>query len=854
MATVYLARDLKHDRDVALKVLHPELGAVIGADRFLAEIKVTARLQHPHILGLIDSGTADGLLFYVMPFVSGESLRARLQREKQLPIADALRIAGEVASALDYAHRQGIIHRDIKPENVLLHDGQALVADFGIALALTSAGGGRMTQTGMSLGTPNYMSPEQAMGEREITARSDVYSLGAMTYEMLTGDPPFTGSTAQAIMAKVMTEKPTPPSTVRDTVPPQVEAAVLSALAKLPADRWGSAREFADALKYEGTGLRTAGGYATRPVKAPAARTALLLGATLVLGLGGLLGWLARRPPPPSEGFPVEFAIEVDSTYTIDADVSSALALSADGSRLAYLGRTGSTRRIYERQLGVTGVRPIAGTEGASDPFYSPDGEWIGFEGADRSIRRVRSAGGNAEVLAKDLGNIYGGSWGSKGQIVVGAGAPQALYLIQTDGGPPERLTLPDTAKGERHGYPSFLPGGEAVLFSSYTRLGATFVTRIGILTLASRKVTWLDAQGLMPHYLTRGELVYALVDGSLMMQPFDHRKHVVRGPARRVVEGVSLALNAVPVFTASPAGVVVYQPGTADETGLVRVNSVGRPELLFRGPALWSPRFSPAGDRIAYARGAADRAPGGRDIWIYSTRDGTNTRLTHGLTAAVDPSWSADGKWIAFSAREEGDVDLWIAPADGTEAPRHLLRRPNAQVQPIFSADGGSIIFLDAGGQGNSDLLRIGVATDARIDTVVATTFDEAAPALSPDGRWLAYQSAETGEVEIYVRAYPGPGARFLVSTGGGREPAWGPRSGELYYRSGSRSIKARLELGAAMAVRERTLLFEAPFIPGRGNRNFDVSPDGTSFLFLESAAQPRLIVRLNALIAEPR
>ncbi len=253
MATVYLAEDLRHGRKVAIKVLHPELSAVIGGERFLAEIKVTANLQHPHILGLIDSGEADGLLYYVMPYVAGESLRARLIRERQLPVEEALRLSREVASALDYAHRQGVVHRDIKPENTLLQDGAALVADFGIALAVHQAGGSRMTQTGMSLGTPAYMSPEQAMGEREIGARSDVYALGAMTYEMLAGEPPFTGPNSQAIVAKVLTEQPPPLRPKRPTVPPAAEAAIMTALQKLPADRWGSAREFSDALTGAGS-------------------------------------------------------------------------------------------------------------------------------------------------------------------------------------------------------------------------------------------------------------------------------------------------------------------------------------------------------------------------------------------------------------------------------------------------------------------------------------------------------------------------------------------------------------------------------------------------------------------------
>src|SRR5688572_9366752 len=251
MATVYLAHDIKHDRAVAIKVLHPDLGAALGAERFLTEIKTTAKLQHPHILPLLDSGDAAGLLYYVMPVMTGETLRGRLTRERQLPIPEAVRIAREVASALDYAHRQGVIHRDIKPENILLHDGQALVADFGIALAVSTAGT-RMTETGMSLGTPHYMSPEQAMGEREITARSDVYALGAVTYEMLVGEPPFTGPTAQSIVAKVLTEEPRPLLPKRHTIPRHVELAVLTALEKLPADRFATAAEFSNALNNPG--------------------------------------------------------------------------------------------------------------------------------------------------------------------------------------------------------------------------------------------------------------------------------------------------------------------------------------------------------------------------------------------------------------------------------------------------------------------------------------------------------------------------------------------------------------------------------------------------------------------------
>ena len=351
MATVYLAQDVRHDRKVALKVLRPELAAVIGAERFLAEIKLTANLQHPHILPLFDSGEADSYLFYVMPFVEGETLRDRLTREKQLPVPDALRIAGEVASALDYAHRHGVVHRDIKPENILLHDGQALVADFGIALAASKASGSRMTETGMSLGTPHYMSPEQAMGEREITARSDVYALGAVLYEMLTGEPPFTGNTAQAVVARVLTESPRPLATQRHTIPRHVEAAVITALEKLPADRFATAAEFAEALKdktYTSHGSLEAAAAPAAPARHADARLERPSPSALIGGHGRGHGRGALGLAPPGAGpaaHPVQPGAPCDRRrlQPVSNTGGARIAISPDG-RADRLLRTGRGR------------------------------------------------------------------------------------------------------------------------------------------------------------------------------------------------------------------------------------------------------------------------------------------------------------------------------------------------------------------------------------------------------------------------------------------------------------------------------------------------------------------------------
>ena len=344
MATVYLAQDLKHDRQVALKVLKPELGAVLGSERFLTEIKITARLDHPHILTLLDSGAGDGVLYYVLPFVRGESLRVLLNRETQLGVDEALAITRQIASALDYAHRQGVVHRDIKPENILIHEGEAMLTDFGIALAIKEAGGSRLTETGLSLGTPQYMSPEQATGDRQLDARSDLYSLAAVLYEMLTGEPPMTGPTVQAVIAKLLTEMPTRIRTVRGTVPEGVDNAVAKALAKVPADRYATAGDFAKALDPpEPDRLRQWLGE-SRPrvwiTVAAAAACALLA-----------WGWVALRQRPAVEAEPVQI------TFTGNADVP---AISRDGRRLAFVTRDCDSADTCMRTIVVQDLDGVA--------------------------------------------------------------------------------------------------------------------------------------------------------------------------------------------------------------------------------------------------------------------------------------------------------------------------------------------------------------------------------------------------------------------------------------------------------------------------------------------------------------
>ena len=420
MATVYLASDLKHDRKVAIKVLKPELAAVLGAERFVVEIKTTAALQHPHILPLFDSGTADGFLYYVMPYIEGETIREKLNRETQFGVDEAVRIAREIADALDYAHRNGVIHRDIKPENILLHDGRAIVMDFGIALAVSAAAGGRMTETGLSLGTPHYMSPEQATAEKEITGRSDVYSLASVLYEMLAGQPPHIGGAAQQVIMKIITERAQPVTDLRKSVPEDVSAAIAQALEKLPADRFATAAEFFAALAGGSGAVRQ------RPISA-AARTrdtrwrhiAMIAGGVAVASMA-LAAWaMLGRRDDDGTGKRVEFAFRTN----IAANDRAVIAISPDGRRIVQAVKdSNGVSRLLTRELGSTAVTPIPSSEGATEVAFSPDGQWAAYTSnesgqAEIMVRRFpRADEGGKWKLSSDGGHLA--RWSADGRTI----------------------------------------------------------------------------------------------------------------------------------------------------------------------------------------------------------------------------------------------------------------------------------------------------------------------------------------------------------------------------------------------------------------------------------------------------
>ena len=714
MPTVYLADDLKHERKVALKVLKPELFAVVGADRFLHEIKLTANLQHPHILALHDSGEADGLVFYVMPFVEGESLRDKLNREKELSVEETIEITKGVASALDYAHRRELIHRDIKPENILLQDGQPVLADFGIALAVSAAGGIRLTETGLSLGTPHYMSPEQAVGDRELDARSDVYSLACVTYEMLVGEPPHTGPTAQAIVAKLITEKAQHISLHRDTVPAHIDAAVQKALSKLPADRFDTAAHFAEAV-YTPTAVLAAAPAATEAVPSstltielPAAvQTATRLAkgrglpwalvALLAMTVGILVPRFARTNASASP-HPVRFSVTLPPEEQI-ADLPGVL-LTRDGTAMLLAATRNDTTRLYIRYLNRQEIVPIAGTEGIDQrPFLSPDGQWIAFR-ADTKLKKVSIDGGTPLELA-DARTFFGGSWGANDTLVYSPSYSGGLWQVGADGGTPVELTTPDSAQGELgHWWPQILPGGNEVLFTNFST--PIDRARISVLSLQTGEQKDLVPGAIFGCYLPTGHLAFVRAQ-TLMAVPFDVSRLEVTGATVPVLDDVAMDPEQGKAGIAfSDNGILAYMPASVwnAKSLLLWVDRAGNEELVIETPDLYGePRLSPDGQRLAYSI-----YRGNRDVVVRDLARGVSTPLVRGDAAEFGPLWTPDGERVIYqSDRPPYDIFWRDSDALGPEVP--LLQNEYDNHASSVSPDGKTLAYVENNVETQADI-----------------------------------------------------------------------------------------------------------------------------------------------------
>jgi Tol biopolymer transport system component len=851
MATVYLAHDVRHDRPVALKVLRPELAAVIGGERFLAEIKTTANLQHPHILSLFDSGEAEGTVFYVMPYVEGESLRDRLTRERQLPVEEAVRIAQEVADALAYAHGHGVIHRDIKPENILLHGGHALVADFGIALAVSrSEGGTRMTETGMSLGTPHYMSPEQAMGEREITPRADIYALGCVLYEMLTAEPPFTGATAQAIIARVMTEEPRSLTLQRRTIPPHVEAAVRKALEKLPADRFSTAAAFAEALANPSFGAGAAttlgaahpvvprsGGWQTRLRDPFVLVPSLGLLAALAVAVG-----LARREAPAAVP-PIRYVLAATDSTRPASNYPWPAAISPDGGTVVYtVGGGGATSgQLYALRSDQIEPTPIPGTVGAYQPYFAPDGSWLAFEqnGKERKVR----LDGSQPVTITAAGGANGADWTARDQIVLGAQGPfHGLSIVSAAGGDAVVLTHPDTAHGERdHLWPVAAADGRSVFFTIWT--GSNASSRLAVASIPGGRVTPLGIAGIRPLALLDGTLLYVQADGEVMAARLNGALRKVVGQPFPVHDPVPVTqgLNGNSgIFVSRGGAMVTSQGGTSGR--MVWVGPGGRVEPVMPGVhVLTSPRLAPDGRRIAVVVSDEGRS----DLWVYDPALATFSKLTNvGTVTSVE--WSADGSRVVYAATGEGQTgEVWSQATSGGAPAERLFGQPYVTPEASLSPDGKSLLLvaLPANFFG---VYRVPLDSSRVARPYASATANELFPRFSPDGRWVALASDESGRFEVYVQSYPDPSARIQVSVAGGGEPVWSSDGTRLFYRSGTAVIAARVTLSPSFRLLGRdTVLASFSALGGSFASDYDVSRDGMRILAIEPQSNDyRLVV----------
>ena len=818
MATVYLADDLKHERKVALKVLKPELAAVVGAERFLAEIKTTANLQHPHILPLHDSGEADGFLFYVMPFVEGESLRERLDREHQLPVDETVQIAKNVAEALDYAHKQGVIHRDIKPANILLQAGKPVISDFGIALAVGVAGGRRLTETGLSLGTPHYMSPEQATGDLNVGTATDIYALGCVLYEMLVGEPPYTGSTPQAILGKIIARESPSVAAERSAVPGNVDAAVHVALSKTPADRFPTIGRFAEALNAPSFTLPTR---RSPPAASSSLRRYAWPSTAVAAAVLAVFGWVRT----PTIGMTTRMQISLPESQRLgrSGGQTYALDISRDGSRLVYIGEEDGETRLYLRHLDSFDLQALPGTERARQPFFSPDGAWVGFF-TESELRRVSVSGGAPIRVARlPEGNSGGASWGVDQTILYCVG--ESVYSVPVAGGEPVEYPLPgvlvgmtgreDQADivGVRPLWPHFLPGGEQAL--------VTLASVTAVLDLRSGEYRYLFAGG-QARYLPTGHLLYNGGQERALLVPFDLDRMELQGPSIPAAEDVFRgpgggALN----LAVSDNGTLVFVRGGFERT-LVLVDRNGRETPVAVDPRGYRfPRLSRDGVRLAVT---VDPRPS--DLWIVDLDRGIAERQP---TEDHDGwgVWAPDGNRLAFY---------------NSTNPRHLWVRDYPFVDPavpIGGPDHASIFPLSwtpddrllASGGGRITAVSI---ADGTVQDLINDAF-EAIPRISPNGEWVAYVSDLTGVNEVYAVAYPEPDERHLVSQGGGTDPNWSSDGTELFYRSGNSIMAVNVRTSPLFEVlSEPITLFSIPYDFFQDG-NWTVRPNG-QFVMIRS------------------
>ncbi len=870
MGEVYKARDTRLDRIVAIKVLPTHLADRAELrERFEREARTVAGLNHPHICTLHDIGQQDGIDYLVMEYLEGETLAHRVQKGP-LPLVQVLQYAIEISDALDKAHRKGVTHRDLKPGNIMLTKTGTKLLDFGLAklkqeaapanvqLSELPTASDPLTAKGTIVGTLQYMAPEQLEG-KEVDARTDIFAFGAVVYEMGTGKRTFEGKTQASVISAIMSSDPPPMSSLQPMTPPALDHLVKTCLAKERDERWQTAHDITKQMKWlaeGGSQAVSASPTAVKGVRALGRRGLIVsVGALLLVAvITGLAVWnlkpASTLPPKPVSRFTI--TLPPDQQLAVPEN-GPAVALSPDGKLIAYVARQGGTQQVYLRAMDSSEARPIPDTEGAvggtsyTEPFFSPDSQWMGFF-AGGKLKKVSVSGGAALTLC-DVSLTSGASWGSQGTIVLGNfGGP--LQQVSDAGGTPQPLSRLD--KGENiHGWPEFLPGGKAVLFAAGTGGGNNWSdAQIVVQSVGTGERQNLIHGGMYPHYAASGHLVYAQ-GRTLMAAPFDVQRLAVTGATVPLVEGVMQSTaDGDTQYSFSATGSLVYIPGVVESTQLrlVWVNRNGAEQpLAAPARAYVNPRISSDSRRVAVGIAEQDR-----QVWLYDLSRETLTRFTFQGNSNLVPFWTSDGKRIAFTSNKEGQRNLFWQLADGSGGLERLATSEFIQIPGSWSPDGRLLAFTEVNGTTGYDIwvLRLGDTSQGSVQVPSAasvqvrkaepflrTPFNEAAPQFSPDGRWLAYISDESGRKEIYVQPYPGSGGKWQISTEGGVEPLWNRNGRELFYRSGKKMMAVEIATKPSFSAGTPKMLFEGPYqsLPTISTPNYDVSPDGRRFLMLK-------------------
>ena len=897
MGEVYRARDTRLNRDVAIKVLPDAfVGDTERVARFQREAQVLASLNHPGIAqihGVEQLNASQGsAVALVLEFVDGPTLADRIAAGP-VPLDDALPIAKQIAEALDAAHERGIVHRDLKPANIkLTSDGTVKVLDFGLAKAMEEAPGSGLQASGLSmsptitspvmtgggviLGTAAYMSPEQARG-KAVDKRSDVWAFGCVLYEMLTGRRAFDADDVTDVLAFIITKEPD--LTLLPTrTPSAVRKLLVRCLAKdrtkRLADISDARLEIEDAMANPPTDERPGTGAAS--MLASDRRWRLVAPGVLVCCvLTGVAVWSVVRGGGTVDRPLQRFAIQVPPSAPI---LGGSVAVSGDGTRLAYIAQEGGRRILYVRDLAQLEPQPIRGSEGAFQPFLSPDGEWVGFftEAGQSSgkLKKVPVRGGPAIELC-DAPGPHGGAWDVDGTIVFAAGSVQSssggLFRVSAAGGAPVAITKPDIKTELRHGWPNVLPNGKGIVVSILPRGGLYDSGRIAVYSPGDGSMQTIVQPGYHGRYVDSGHIVYtaptsSALSGNLMAIPFDIDRLRATGPPVPVIEGVLLGPRTVGNvgFAVSSSGVLTYVPTSENPSSrrtLVWVDRQGREEALGAPdrPYVY-PRLSPDGSRVAL-----DIRDDQNDIWVWDLARQSLSMVTKDPGLDRFPVWSADGKRIAYASPRDGTLDsIYIQAADGTGAVQRLTETEVAHAPLTFTNDGTRLLVREGGrAAATGGVLKVLSLTDRTLIPLIQPPTPVMNAEISPDGRWLAYQSSESGRQEVYVRPFPDVNsARYPISTSGGNRPLWSRNGRELFYISGvsgdaSALMAVAVQPGTSFSPGRPQKIFEGRYF---GNvdtyvaRSYDVSPDGRRFLMIkeqasrdQSPGSPALVLVLN-------